>query len=300
LLTTVIIPYYNKINTINRAVESVLNQTYTSWELIIVDDCSDYPLEMEESWKAYPVSLIRNEKNQGPGPSRQRGMEMSTGEYLAFLDADDWWDINFLKESLQAHQVHHSIAATWVRSETLFPDGSKVVRKYSEIEFDNIQETILRYPRPWQTGSLVWKKKYAGNWGNLSTNQDYYFELSSSLNSNKVKRIDQILYFVDQTRGNHRIDLVNQSETVQNHFKLFESAFHLIGNQITGYYRIMLFHRLIRCMLKVAENADPHTTILYWAKLETMYPITKIFYRKQVLLKLAHHSLQKTKFKIYF
>ena len=96
ILVTVVIPYYNKEKTIERAVSSVLDQSYSNWELIIIDDYSDETLIMHKEWADFPIVIFRNEMNLGPGPCRQRALEMSKGDLISFLDADDWWHSDFI------------------------------------------------------------------------------------------------------------------------------------------------------------------------------------------------------------
>lgn len=300
MMVSVIIPYFNKTDTIDRSVASVINQTYKNWEIIIIDDCSELQLIQKEDWNDLPIRIIRNEQNLGPGPTRQRGMELAKGEYLAFLDADDWWAPEFLSISVSAHIANPEVAATWARSVTYWKDEKTTIRRYSDIPFKSIQKTILAYPRPWQTGSLVWKKQYIGHWGSLSTNQDYYFELSSSLNNDKVFPVNEVLYHVDQTRGNHRTDLVSKVRTVQNTFELFEFAYASIGKSLSMKYRIFLFHRVLRNLLKITELKDGDMNTFYWRKAEQMYPGLKLFFRSSFLLKVAHKGLQKTPWQLRF
>ena len=147
-MVSVIIPYFNKNATIDRAVESVIAQSYCDWEIIIVDDCSTIPLIVRDQWNNHTIHILRNETNKGPGPSRQRGMELAKGSYLAFLDADDWWSPTFLERCLATLSIHPVAAAAWARSEVYHKNGSVNLRRYSEIPFTNLQETALQYARP--------------------------------------------------------------------------------------------------------------------------------------------------------
>lgn len=95
---SVVIPCYRCADTIRRAVESVWIQTLLPKEIILVDDCSgDKQLTINaliEIEKEYPDGWIRNiflSSNQGPGHARNIGWEVSSGKYIAFLDADDAW-----------------------------------------------------------------------------------------------------------------------------------------------------------------------------------------------------------------
>jgi len=94
-LVSVIIPMYNAEKYIFETIESVLNQTYKNWELIIVDDCStDRSRDIVKEYIKQDdrIKLIESETNFG-GPARPRniGIEKAKGEFIAFLDADDVW-----------------------------------------------------------------------------------------------------------------------------------------------------------------------------------------------------------------
>jgi len=91
---SVVIPVYNSETTIKQAVESVLNQTYADFELIVVDDgSSDHSFEMLKNLAKRDgrIRLLKNQENRGVAFARNRGIEASIGKYLALLDSDDLW-----------------------------------------------------------------------------------------------------------------------------------------------------------------------------------------------------------------
>lgn len=88
---SVILPVYNCEKYIKKAIESVLSQTLTDFELIIVNDGStDGTLDIINEFRDNRITLI-NQKNLGPGASRNRALKQVTGEYVMYLDADDWY-----------------------------------------------------------------------------------------------------------------------------------------------------------------------------------------------------------------
>lgn len=87
---SVIIPTYNRADTILRAVDSVLRQTHSNLEIIIIDDGSTDQTQQVLQPYAQQVTIIR-QANQGPSAARNRGIEVSRGEIIAFLDSDDVW-----------------------------------------------------------------------------------------------------------------------------------------------------------------------------------------------------------------
>jgi hypothetical protein len=98
---SVIIPLFNKAPYVARALASVAAQTYTDFEVIVVDDGStDEGPRIVEACNDAHIRLITQE-NSGPGAARNRGLELAQGELVAFLDADDEWLPNYLSESVR-------------------------------------------------------------------------------------------------------------------------------------------------------------------------------------------------------
>lgn len=98
---SVIIPCYNCEKWIIKCIESIKNQDYQGEiEIICVDDCSnDNTIQIIRNYKNSTcdnITILENEKNSGPANSRNRGIQCSTGEWLAFCDSDDWFDKDFV------------------------------------------------------------------------------------------------------------------------------------------------------------------------------------------------------------
>lgn len=91
-LVSIIMPSYNTAKFIGETISSVLAQTYTNWELIIVDDCStDNTDEIVAGYDDPRIKYLKNEKNSGAAISRNYALREATGKWIAFLDSDDLW-----------------------------------------------------------------------------------------------------------------------------------------------------------------------------------------------------------------
>ncbi len=89
---SVIIPTYNRAHLIGRAIQSVLNQTYQDFEVIVVDDGSiDNTEKIVKSFNDPRIRYIRHEKNKGAAAARNTGIRAARGKYIAFQDSDDEW-----------------------------------------------------------------------------------------------------------------------------------------------------------------------------------------------------------------
>lgn len=100
-LVSIIMPSWNTEKFIAESIQSVLNQTYKNWELLIVDDCSsDRTDDVVASFKDDRIRYFHNKKNSGAALTRNKAMREARGEWIAFLDSDDLW----MPEKLE-HQV---------------------------------------------------------------------------------------------------------------------------------------------------------------------------------------------------
>ena len=115
-LVSVIIPYYKKRNFVKETVVSVTNQSYDSLEILIIyDDTNFNDLEFlqEVSKLDKRIKIINNNKRLGAGLSRNKGIEQSNGKYIAFIDADDTWAPDKLKDQISFmkknnYQISHT------------------------------------------------------------------------------------------------------------------------------------------------------------------------------------------------
>jgi teichuronic acid biosynthesis glycosyltransferase TuaG len=104
-LVSIITPSYNSAKYIVETIKSVQNQTYTNWEMIIVDDGSSDNTEKiinEIQLIDSRIHFFKLDQNSGSGVARNKGIENASGEYLTFIDADDIWFPTFIEKSIEA------------------------------------------------------------------------------------------------------------------------------------------------------------------------------------------------------
>ncbi len=128
---SIIMPSYNTAKFISGSIESVLAQTYSDWELIIVDDCStDNTDEVVKPFLSDSrIKYIKNEKNSGAAVSRNRALREAKGKWIAFLDSDDLWMPNKLQKQIafmQSNGYHFSYTNYIEIDENDKPNGRSV------------------------------------------------------------------------------------------------------------------------------------------------------------------------------
>lgn len=146
---SIILPTYNRAIFISKAIESVLAQTYTNWELIIIDDGStDNTQETLNQFKDERIFYYYQE-NQERSTARNNGIEKATGDYICFLDSDDY----YLPQKLQAH--HDAIENNGFKNAVyyegiIFEDAETLKRTKIELplqlENENIYEFLIQNP----------------------------------------------------------------------------------------------------------------------------------------------------------
>lgn len=111
-LVSIVMPSYNTAKYIAESIESVCNQTYPFWELIIVDDCSTDDTEsVVKSFDDERIIFLKNEVNSGAAISRNRALREAKGKWIAFLDSDDLWHREKLEKQIrymEENQYHFS------------------------------------------------------------------------------------------------------------------------------------------------------------------------------------------------
>lgn len=114
-LVSIVMPMFNAVAHIGEAIESVVNQTYPDWELLVIDDCStDLSVELVKAWsKSDPrIRLITSPKNSGPAVARNLGIDSACGDYLAFLDSDDYWHASKLTQQIKFMSAGKTVTYT--------------------------------------------------------------------------------------------------------------------------------------------------------------------------------------------
>lgn len=170
---SVIIPLYNKAKYIQRAIESVLNQTYQNFEIIVVNDGStDNSLEIVSSIAKEDKRVkVISQGNQGVSAARNRAIANASNDYIAFLDADDLYHPRFLEVIFNLIQKYNSIEII-----SAFITTNNEFKKINEIEYQEILKKdffrfLIRYHPLLSSSSTILKK-------DLITNNNLKFDES--------------------------------------------------------------------------------------------------------------------------
>lgn len=135
-LISIVIPVYNAEKYISYTIESVIKQSYSNWELILVNDCSpDNSVEVIKKYLSKKVRLINMPVNSGVSKARNEGVKNAKGSYIAFLDADDMWARDKLEKQIEVVKKNNNVGIVYT--------GSKFVDENNN-EFDYILNVPTR------------------------------------------------------------------------------------------------------------------------------------------------------------
>lgn len=130
-LVSIIMPCYNGEKFIGEAIESVLKQTYQNWELIIVDDGSidNSKRIIKQYYSDERIQYIQHKKNRGIPATRNTGIKTSKSEFIAFLDQDDLWLKEKLKQQVQILNKDQYREVGLVFSDAMYLIGGKIIKR---------------------------------------------------------------------------------------------------------------------------------------------------------------------------
>lgn len=219
---SVIIPVYNAEKTISRCIESIVSQCYDSCEIILINDGSiDDSLKICESYsKKFDCIKVINKSNGGPSSARNKGLDMASGEYILFVDSDDYVLSNFfsvLDENLDSDFSIFSFS---------YKKNSEIISKRLSNDLVNTENNFgkilamvkTRCNSPW--GKMykreIIQKNNIGFNEELNVGEDFLFNLQYALNANSINAVNKSIYCVDVsnedsiTRG-FRADFLEKS-----------------------------------------------------------------------------------------
>ena len=193
-LVSIIIPYFKKKKYIADTINSILNQTYKNFEIIIVyDDPEKKDLEYIKKLISTDnrVKLIVNEKNLGAGISRNIGIDISAGTFIAFIDADDMWERTKLEEQIKFMESQNiNFCHTTYK---IINEENQFLSSRKARNFFNINDLAKSCDIGLST--VLLKKEILGSnkFPNLKTKEDFVLWLKLISNSIKIYGLDKEL-----------------------------------------------------------------------------------------------------------
>ena len=203
-LVSIIVPYYKKKKFIKRALLSVLNQSYKKFELILIyDDKNKKDLSYIKKLVKLDkrILLIVNDKNLGVGFSRNKGIKVSKGKYICFLDSDDFWNKNKIKEQLNFMKNNKVVISH--TSYNIVDNNKKISTRYAR-NFLNFNSLVFSCDIGCSTVMLKKEILFKNeNFPPLKTKEDFVLWLKLLKKKNKIYSLNK--------HQNHSLPILNRS-----------------------------------------------------------------------------------------
>lgn len=250
---SVIIPFYNRVDWLCEAVQSVLDQTYKNFEIIVVNDGS--PENVDDFLSKYGDKIIyRYKENGGAATARNLAMEIATGEYLAFLDSDDIW-LPTKTEKQIAFMEERNILWSHTGYFNFYPDTKKNILKNNSRHYGEVYlQSFLSLKAP--TPAIVINKMLFEEHPELSFPEDMRYAQDSALWSKiayyyPLGLLDQPLVKIRQRGTNaDRSSLIRFKVKSLLYDKLTQKEYKDINNRIIFIFRLYKYGNSFLTFLK--------------------------------------------------
>lgn len=231
-LVSIVVPYFNRADTIDETIESILWQTFTNFELIIVDDGStdqESVVKLDRIATDYPSITIIKQKNQGVAAARNTGLEKARGKYLVCLDSDDVIDPTYIEKCLIVLELNQDIGlATSYRKHFGVVNEEFRVAEYEPIELftNNMVTTAAMFRREgWEVSG-----GYKSNIGY----EDWEFWLTLAEHGFWGKLLPEFLFLYRVAMSSRYMDDKevhwNNIKTIQNMHKQYDRKIKKIAS----------------------------------------------------------------------
>jgi len=160
LTVSVIMSVYNGASYLRESIESILKQTFSDFEFVIIDDCSSddsFQLMSDYATTDQRIVLLKNEVNLGLAASLNRGLAIAQGTYIARIDVDDIAMPNRLQEQVTYMDTHPDVALVSTGVQYIDPAGNFLGAYYPPLDFTLLQWNLI-YGSPLRHPSVLWRK----------------------------------------------------------------------------------------------------------------------------------------------
>lgn len=237
VLVSIVMPAYNCEKYVAKAIDSVLAQTYKNWELLVLDDGSKdntFQIINEFGRKDSRIKPLKNEKNMGVSATRNRGIELASGDWIAFLDSDDMWEPFKLEKQLRV--ADKSLAEFIFTGSSYINEQGEPFKGIFEVP-EKVTYKKLRNHNVISCSSVIVKKKYFENikMEKDEMHEDYAVWL-------KILKLGVIAYGVNEPLLIYRISRNSKSGNKIRTVKMTYKVFRFIGINPIGSAYFMVRH----------------------------------------------------------
>lgn len=307
---TIIVPIYNAEKTLEKCITSILNQTYDNLEIILINDGSnDNSEQIIKKYKDKRIVYIKN-KNKGVSATRNEGIEISTGEFILFVDSDDYLDDSMVQKLMEHKNQfvicsYHEVDSKNVIHNFATEEKAKVMNLKRDFWF--LYENKQAINRPWgklYKTSIIKEKRIQFN-PNISLGEDLLFNLEYMKNIDDLVFLDQGLYYYKIGNSNslakkYYSNMLDIQEILKEKFLEFTEQLNLP-------YKIKkkVYIKSLRFLLSATTNelhSNKKNKLSNMRRIMNHYIIqeyTKYLYEEKIITYLQYKIIQQKHIIIY-
>lgn len=292
-LISIIIPNYNRENLISKTLNSVINQTYTNWECIVVDDHStDNSIEVVKKYskKDSRVKILKRPSHlpKGANACRNYGFEVSKGEYINWFDSDDIMCTNFISEKVSYFdndKLHVCFCSYYISNEEMTHIKANIFPKT-----DNFFRDYLLWNLRLLTPSPLFRRTFLENKSLFSTQlsrgqeTEFFSRIFSNVQSDEIKIINTPLFYYIQHKDTKSSGVIYNKKHTLSRLYIYKSLIERFSHDkelFNKYYKdlhFLLINAVINKDYQSAKTIKDYITILNKKRGSTRSNLFKIEY----------------------
>jgi len=273
-LVTVVVPVYNVEKYVKECLDSIINQTYKNLEIICVDDCGQddsINIVKEIAKTDKRIKVIHHKKNKGLGGARNTGLKNAQGEFIFFVDSDDFIEKDCVEVATntllgtQYNVVFFKTDVLWENTQQRTPIWYQPYADYKEGDFVINEDNMCEIP------CFSWNKAYRTSFlkdnnikwqeGVIYEDQDFSYRVFTK--SPETYMIDKVLYVYRRREGSIISENYSSLKNVEDLYKAAKRIYdYLVENDLIEKYKVSFFNSLCCTLNNYRINSEVHKKLL--------------------------------------
>lgn len=262
---SIIMPVYNSEKYVSEAIESVCNQSYKNWELLIVNDGSvDLSAEIIENYAKKDTRItVFHKQNEGVSIARNYALDKISGEYVTFIDSDDVYHVDRLKKMVQVFEKHGNCDIVFSRHKEFtgqLNTGEVSSTGAIVISDDDILKKIISDSRNhfiWNVmlkSSIAKKEKFAP----IRFAEDFCYIRDCACHCRKMAVLDEVLYFYRRDNENAMTNHFFSEKYAPDYMKLVENVYDFCKSHKLedNFYKKMVAHEYAQNSMRIRKSTS--------------------------------------------
>lgn len=261
-LVSIIMPVYNSEKYVSEAIESVCNQSYKNWELLIVNDGStDYSSKIIDDYSKKDLRIkVFHGENEGVSRARNFALDKINGEYVTFIDSDDAYHIHRLKRMLEVFEQHTGCDIVFSRHKEFkgkLNTNETIELEKAEISDDNILKKIISDSKNHFMCNVMIKSEIAKKekFAPIRFAEDFCYIRDCALHCKQMAVLGEILYFYRRDNENAMTSGFFLEKYISDYMHLVENNYYFCKDHKLedDFYKNMVAHEYVQNSMRIRK-----------------------------------------------